>query len=301
MTCMRVMKVRSLVLGLVLAGLPAIAAAQFGRFDPAAVAAGQKTFVTNCSFCHGPDAHGGAEGGPDLTQSPVITGDRTGQQLAAVLKTGRPPRMPAFNLTAGQITELDSYLRQQAMTAQRERAQQATLVGNAQAGEAYFNGPGGCTQCHSVTSGARAGLRGPRDEPEAQRAAQPGARVQKIDLKGVASKYEPQALQGRMMLPRGSGGWPSNAIPGKPNGAQDVYRQATVRLSSGQRFSGDILYISDYDITIQDKTGARRTFARNGDVPKVTISDPLQFHLDRLATMSPSDMHNLTAYLETLQ
>ncbi|HVB40590.1 MAG TPA: cytochrome c [Terriglobales bacterium] len=273
MTFMRVLNIQRLGLGLVLAGLPVIAAAQFGRVDPAAVAAGKKTFVTNCSFCHGPDARGGAEGGPDLTQSPVIAGDRTGQQLAAVLQTGRPPRMPPFHLTADQVTELDAYLRQQAMTAQRERAQQATLVGNAQAGEAYFNGPGGCTQCHSVTG----------------------------DLKGIASKYDPQALQGRMMLPRGSGGWPSNAIPGKPNGAQDVYRQATVRLASGQRFSGDILYISDYDITIQDKTGARRTFARNGAVPKVTISDPLQFHLDHLATMSPSDMHNLTAYLETLQ
>lgn len=267
--------IRKWGLMLMLAGVPALAAAQFGpRPDPAAVAAGQKVFTTNCSFCHGPDAHGGAEGGPDLTKSAVITGDRTGQHLAAVLKTGRPPRMPAFQLPASEVTALDTYLRQQATLAQRARAEQAILVGNAQAGAAYFNGPGGCTGCHSVSG----------------------------DLKGIGSKYGPEALQGRMMLPRGSGGWPSGAIPGKPNGAQDVYRQATVTLASGQSFTGDILYISDYDITLQDKAGVRRTFARANDVnPKVTISDPLQAHLDHLATMSPADMHNLTAYLETLK
>lgn len=249
------------------ASIATVAAAQ------APATAGRQIFTTNCSFCHGPDAHGGAEGGPDLTASPVITADRTGQQLAAVLKTGKPPRMPPFQLTPSQISDLDAYLRQQAAASQRAHAQQALLVGNAQAGEAYFNGAGGCTHCHSVTG----------------------------DLKGIGAKYDPEMLQGRMMLPRGSGGWPSNAIPGKPNGAQDVYRQATVTLPSGQSFSGDILYISDYDLTLQNQAGVRRTFSRDGNVPKVVITDPLQAHLDHVATMSPSDMHNLTAYLETLK
>lgn len=261
-----------LVIGGLALGLASLVGAQ--QAPPGTAAAGQQIFVTNCSFCHGADAHGGAEGGPDLTKSAVITGDRTGQQLAAVLKTGKPPRMPPFQqLTAEQVTRLDFYLRQQAAAAEREQAQQAILIGNAQAGAAYFNGAGGCTQCHSVTG----------------------------DLKGIAAKYTPEMLQGRMMLPRGSGGWPSNAIPGKPNGAQDVYRQATVTLPSGETFSGDILYISDYSITVQNQAGARRSFVRNGDAPKVVIHDPLQAHLDHLATMSATDMHDLTAYLETLK
>lgn len=257
---------------LLVAAVAAFAAAQAPPGPNAA--AGRRIFVTNCSFCHGADAHGGAEGGPDLTASPVITSGRTGQQLAAVLKTGKPPKMPPFTqLTAEQVAQLDAYLRQQAAAAQRDRAQQAILIGNARAGEAYFNGAGGCTKCHSVAG----------------------------DLKGIGAKYTPEKLQGRMMLPRGSGGWPSNAVPGKPNGAGDVYRQATVTTDSGDQFSGNILYISDYYITVENAAGLRRTFARHGDAPRVAITDPLQAHLDQLATISPTDMHNLTAYLETLK
>ena len=59
-------------------------------------AEGQRLFAANCGFCHGSDARGGAEGGPNLTRSAIATGDR--QQFATFLKAGRPPRMPAFDL-----------------------------------------------------------------------------------------------------------------------------------------------------------------------------------------------------------
>src|SRR6185437_16892299 len=48
------------------------------------------------------------------------------------------------------------------------------VTGDAQAGEAYFNGEGKCSTCHSVTG----------------------------DLKGIGSKYDPVALQDKFLMPR---------------------------------------------------------------------------------------------------
>ena len=65
--------------------------------------------------------------------------------------------------------------------------------------------------------------------------------------------------------------------------------------------SGQLLYISEFAITLLDTTGNRRSFTRTGDVPKVDIVDPLQAHMELLRTYKDSDVHNLTAYLVTLK
>ena len=44
-----------------------------------------------------------------------------------------------------------------------------------------------------------------------------------------------------------------------------------------------------------------RSWLRNGDVPKVVVTDPLQAHLDRLKKWTDADMHNMTAYLASLK
>lgn len=254
------------------AGVQGVAAAQI---DPAAGNAGRLTFVTNCSFCHGSDARGGAEGGPDLTRSAIVAGDPTGQQLIAFLKTGRPPKMPPFSLSDSDVSAVSAFLQSQILTVVRTTGTnaKAMLVGDAKVGEAYFNGAGKCTTCHSITG----------------------------DLKGIGAKYDPQMLQGRMVLPRGHGGYPSHDFPGQPGGSQDVLRSATVTLPSGQTTSGELLFISDYDVTLRDASGVWHTFARNGDSPKVVIRDPLQAHLDLLAHLTDKDMHDLTAYLVTIK
>jgi cytochrome c oxidase cbb3-type subunit III len=245
------------------------------QIDLAAVNAGRLTFVTNCSFCHGSDARGGAEGGPDLTRSPIVAGDPSGQQLNAFLKTGRPPKMPPFSLSDSEVSAVSAFLQSQILTVMRTTGTnaKAMLVGDAKAGEAYFNGPGKCTSCHSITG----------------------------DLKGIGAKYDPQMLQGRMVLPRGHGGYPSHDFPGQPGGSQDVLRSATVMRPDGQTTSGELLFISDYDVTLRDASGVWHTFARNGDSPKIEIKDPLQAHLDLLAHLTDKDMHDLTAYLVTLK
>ncbi len=40
-----------------------------------------------------------------------------------------------------------------------------------------------------------------------------------------------------------------------------------------------------------------RSWLRNGDSPKVVVTDPLQAHVDLLAKWTDTDMHNMTAYL----
>ena len=233
---------------------------------------GRDTFVTNCSFCHGSDARGGAEGGPDLTRSPLVNGDMTGQQLIAFLKVGRPPRMPPFNLPDVQVTEITAFLRSQiAANANGHGGDpKAILVGDAKQGEAYFYGAGGCSQCHSVTG----------------------------DLKGIGSKYDAIVLQGRIVLPRAQGSYPGFSWNVEPH-ASDAPRRVTVTQASGQTIEGQIVTISDYAVSLRDANGALHTFTRDGDVPKVVIHDPLQAHIDMIPKLTDTNMHNLTAYLVT--
>ena len=65
--------------------------------------------------------------------------------------------------------------------------------------------------------------------------------------------------------------------------------------------AGTLMWITDFSVTLRDASGTRRTFARDGDAPKVEVKDPLQWHLDHLRTLTDKDMHDLTAYLVTLK
>ncbi len=144
------------------------------------------------------------------------------------------------------------------------------IVGDAKAGEAYFNGAGKCSTCHSPTG----------------------------DLKGIATRLTGVALEGRMVLPRGSGGYPSlGAAPAKP----DLPLKVVVKMPSGPALSGSVVSLDDFHVTFKDSTGALQTITRNGDVPSVTITDPAQAHLDLLPKLTDKIMHDLTAYLVTLK
>ena len=159
-------------------GAPPAAGRGRGRgFDEAAIARAKTVYEPQCGFCHGNDARGRA-GGPDLARSLVVLADTGGKELAGFLRAGRPERgMPAFpNLTDQQITDIAEFLHER-LEAARSRAAtdtMASLVGDAKAGAAYFNGPGRCTTCHSISG----------------------------DLAGIGAKYDPPTLQGRLVNPR---------------------------------------------------------------------------------------------------
>jgi cytochrome c oxidase cbb3-type subunit III len=232
------------------------------------VARGQQVFGQHCAFCHGADARGGAQGGSDLLQSPIVLEDEGGAGLGRFLAVGRPEKnMPKFDLPRLRVVEIAAFLHARVEAASASRFKVSILVGDPKAGEAYFNGTGRCTTCHSVSG----------------------------DLKGVATKYDPVMLQGRMIVPRGRGGYPGG------DNDRDKPLRGTVTPASGPAVTGDVLYVSDFHITLKDASGRRHTFARRGDVPRVEIVDPLHAHVALLGTLRDKDMHDLTAFLAKLK
>jgi cytochrome c oxidase cbb3-type subunit III len=241
------------------------------QLDQAAVERGQQMFVAQCGFCHGSKATGG-QSGPDLIRSVIVMGDEDGKQLGEFLKVGRPDKgMPKFDLSQEQARDIATFLHQR-IAAVIDRGDYKILnilVGDAKAGEAFFNGAGKCNTCHSPTG----------------------------DLQGIGAKYDPVALQGRIVMPRGRGGR-RGAASGQ---ALRSFPTVTVTLPSGKSFTGLLLRVTDFDVVLRDDSGTLRSFTRDGDTPKVEVKDPLQAHIDMLSKWKDSDLHNMTAYLVTLK
>lgn len=258
-------------------GLPAqqrvrpAAGAGLGRvqYDETIVNRGRELFSPSCGFCHGPDARG-TGAAPDLGRSLLILGDENGQQLGPFLQNGRPDRgMPAFpNLTEGQITDIATFLHSRVQAARSRMATMPNIVvGDARAGEAYFNGPGKCSSCHSVSG----------------------------NLKNIGSRYDPVLLQDKIVSPRSATRYRGSEV-------SDPYpRSVKVSLPSGQTVSGTLIFISEFVVTLRDREGNRRSFEREGESPKVEVIDPLQAHQDLLMKYTDTDIHNLTAYLVTIK
>src|SRR5581483_4797103 len=120
--------------------------------DPSTVARGKTIYDTNCSFCHGEDARGGAQGGPNLVRSDIVLRDQNGELVAPVVQNGRPDQgMPKFTLSDAQISDLAAFLHSFGINS-RDPARQrppSIVVGDAKKGELYFKAK--CVSCHSVT------------------------------------------------------------------------------------------------------------------------------------------------------
>ncbi len=89
----------------------------------------------------------------------------------------------------------------------------------------------------------------------------------------------------------GGGGAPSNLKP----------TTVTVTVAAGKQVTGRLKRIDDFIVTLIEADGTPRTFRRNGDVPKVEIHDPLTPHRELLSKYTDKDIHNVTAYLESLK
>ncbi len=125
-----------------------------GRLPDARMAAeGGKIFAPTCGFCHGADARGAS--GPDLLRSPVVLDDNQGELIGPTVHDGRPAKgMPAFSsFTNEQLRDIAEYLHLQVELAANRGTYKAlnVVTGDAKAGAAYFNGPGKCNTCHSVS------------------------------------------------------------------------------------------------------------------------------------------------------
>jgi cytochrome c oxidase cbb3-type subunit III len=243
-------------------------------FDPAAVERGRTTFGGKCAACHRANARGGQGfAGPDLIRSVLVLQDVNGRQIGAHLQGGHPDTSkPPIPLEPAEIADIATFLhREITFAAERTNYQlQYVMTGDAKAGEAYFNGAGGCGRCHS---------------PEG-------------DLKGIGSRHDGPALQALIAFGVISGGGRGQ---GAAASSSRTARRATVTLPSGETFTGVLVRLTDFDVTIRNDAGVPRSWLRSGDVPKVKVTDPLQGHIDLLPKYTDADIHNLAAYLATMK
>lgn len=236
------------------------------KFDPAAVERGRSLFVSSCGFCHGANAKGG-EKGPDLLRSVLVLDDENGKLIASVILKGRPEKsMPRFPFTTAQINDIATFLHKAIVdAADRDSYKILNIVtGDMAAGRAYFAAK--CAHCHSATG----------------------------DLKGIGKKYEPVTLQGRFINPPWT--W-TEGNPPKTVSALSV----TVKLPSGESYTGALAYYDDFNVALREADGTYRSFKRTGAGPEVELHNKLQAHLDLVLQYTDTDIHNVTAYLVTLQ
>jgi cytochrome c oxidase cbb3-type subunit 3 len=232
------------------------------KFDAAAVERGKTAFVGSCGFCHGSNARGG-ENGPDLVRSVIVLDDEGGRGLGKFLRQGRPDKgMPSFALPGARLSDIATFLHSQVAAA------------------AFRNT---YTILDILVGDPKAGAAYFNGAGKCNTCHSPSG-----DLKGIGAKYDPVKLQGKIVMPR------QGATDGPPV-------HVTVTLASGETVSGELLRLTDFDVTLRDSNGARRTYARNGDSPKVETKDPMQAHIDLLPVYKDKDIHDLTAYLATLK
>ena len=202
---------------------------QTETYTPAQIQAGQPLFTSRCGFCHGRDAAGG-ESGPDLTRSALVVDDVRGDKLVPVIRDGRVDKgMPAFSLPYNDLMAIVAFIHDQQKKSElpgRRRSVDVTDVrtGNADAGETYFNGAGGCARCH---------------RPDG-------------DLAGIAMRLEGLALLQRMLDPRGGG-----------RGERPHPAAVTVTTRSGQTITGRLAYRDEFTIALTDESGWHRSWPTN--------------------------------------
>jgi cytochrome c oxidase cbb3-type subunit 3 len=247
--------------------------------DPAVVARGKALFDASCAKCHAADLRG-TPTGINLVRSQLVLDDQNGELIGKVLQAAHDRgQVPKTDWTTSQVADVATFMhtfqnyRTIVMPPDTDSA--ILAVGNAKAGEAYFNAK--CASCHSVTG----------------------------DLKGIGSKYpEPKTLQ-NTFVSGGGGGGRGGGRGGAAAPAGDASSRrtvtVTVTMANGQKYEGRLISRDDFLVTLAEADGTERTIRRNGDIPKVEIHDPMKAHRDLLAVYTDDDIHNLTAYLVTVK
>lgn len=230
---------------------------------------GKVVYSGVCSACHGVDARGGQLGGPNLLRSQVVLNDKDGELIGPIIHGSRAERgMPPIPMGDEDVKAVAAFMHslQAAASPQGAPPDSGTpppdaLVGDASAGQVYFSAR--CSSCHT---------------PET--------------LKGVATKYpEAKLLQNTWVTGGGRGG--------RGGGSRAI--TATVTSPSGEKLEGRLLRIDDFLVTLVLADETVRSVRREGDQPRIEITDPLAGHKALLAVLTDKDMHDVTAFLATLK
>lgn len=122
-------------------------------YAPADIRYGAQIYAAQCSACHG--VNGTQIGGVDLGGGQLRRA-ASDQDLRGVLANGIPgTAMPPFRLDPSEVTAIVAYIRNM-----RNFDAHAGAQGDPARGKAWFEGAGGCANCHRVNG------RGPRVAPD---------------------------------------------------------------------------------------------------------------------------------------
>jgi cytochrome c oxidase cbb3-type subunit 3 len=199
--------------------------------------------------------------GPSLITSDEVLGDDHGERLAPFLKKGRPEKG-----MPAYATMTDDQLKDIAefMRLQVEEVANrgAYRVLNILVGDATKGQAYVAAHCMSCHTAAT--------------------------FAHIGSKFRsPEQLQRGWI-------WPATS------GDNSLAITATVKMPHGGAISGRVTEVSDFRITVVDGAGQTHTIDRVPGV-EVQMKDPLAAHQQLILTLANDDMHNVTAYLETLK
>jgi mono/diheme cytochrome c family protein len=230
--------------------------------DKAAAARGAPLFEQTCAFCHGPQGRGAT--GSSLLTSDVVLGDDHGEHLVPFLKKGLQEKgMPAFaTMSDEELMDISEFVHLQV----EEVANRGTYhVLNILVGNSSLGQEyvaAHCMSCHTAKTFVH-----------------------------IGSKFRlPEQLQRGWI-------WPARPVS---SGNSLLAYTASVKMPDGGEISGRVTQVSDFRITLVDQAGKAKVIERKPGV-EVRLNDPLAAHQQMIMTLTNADMHNVTAYLDTLK
>lgn len=223
---------------------------------------GKVQFVGACAECHAANATGTAKG-PNLIRSAVVRKDADGTATASLIRGGLPGKgMAAYKLNDAEMGDLIAFLR---WTVQKYDRVSPGPPAETYPVERLLTGKAEAGKVFFSGVGGCAACHSASG-----------------DLAGIGKKYPPVFLQSRFLMPRAT----------KP-------KTAVVTLASGEKVAGELRTLNNYDVVVRDAAGQTKSFVA-GEV-KVEVTDPLAAHVALLPKYTDADVHNMFAYLWSLQ
>ncbi len=228
----------------------------------AAAKRGETIYKQNCTMCHSDDLTGGR--GPDLIRSTLVRHDKGGNLIGPVVTQGRPEKgMPSFPLSSAEVSDLVAYI----------DSELALFDMHTRIPGGY---PNDIPASRLATGSAAAGKAFFYGVGGCSKCHSPTG-----DLAGIAKKYNPTDLEQRFLNPVG------------------VVETATVTLSSGKQYKGELLLNDGFFVTLRDADGWTQTWPRS--VVKLEVTNPAAAHEALLPKWTDAQMHDMFTYLETLK
>jgi cytochrome c oxidase cbb3-type subunit III len=230
--------------------------------DKAAAARGAPLFEQTCAFCHGPQGRGAT--GSSLLTSDVVLGDDHGEHLTPFLKKGLPEKgMPAFaTMSDGELKDIAEFVHLQVEEVANRGTYQVLNILVGKSALGQDYVAAHCMMCHTARTFAHIGSR----------------------------FRSPEQLQRGWI-------WPARPVNSGDNSRAYT---ASVKILDGPTVSGRVTQVSDFRITLVDQAGKVNVIDRKPGV-EVRMNDPLAAHQEMIMTLTNDDMHNVTAYLDTLK